>query len=390
MLKWGGLPSEAPRLEAGADSVHIVWPDGQRSRHLYYWLRENCHCPKCTHPDAWERMVDFLAIPLDIEPASLRTGPDGLHIEWPTHDASCDGSFFSWAWLDAHRSERPARLSRKRRSQAWTPAQLAKPALSREFGEVMASDPALCELLSQVDDKGIAFVTDMPCEDRTVLVLAERIAFVQESHFGRLFRVESKPNAENLAYTPRALLPHNDLGSRRHPPGIQFLHCLTNDASGGESVLVDAIACAEELRRCDPDAFAILATEKVVFSSTADTWQILNRATVIDVDEDGDILGSRCHPALLGPVDIEPELQMDFYRAYRKFLGIATSEAMQFRFRLAAGECQVFDNERIMHARSAFDPASGHRLFEGCYMCRDDFMSRLEVLRRKDHDFRQG
>ena len=103
----------------------------------------------------------------------------------------------------------------------------------------------------------------------------------------------------------------------------------------------------------------------------------------------GTSLGSRCHPALLGPVDIEPELQMDFYRAYRKLLEIATSQEMQFRFRLAAGECQLFDNHRIMHARTAFDPDSGPRLFEGCYVCRDDFESRLEVLRRRGEDFRR-
>ena len=384
------VPSEAPRLEPGDDSVHIIWPEGEPSRHLYYWLRENCHCPMCTHPDAWERMVNFLAMPQDIVPATLHADSAGLHIEWPKHDAPCDGTFFSWTWLDAHRSEAPARLARKKRPRAWTANLFDKPRLSVNFEEVMADDSALLQLLSNVDDEGVAFVVGMPTEARTVMVLAERIAFIEESHFGRFFRVESKPNAENLAYTPRALLPHNDLGSRRHPPGVQFLHCLNNDARGGESVLVDTVACAEELRRGDQVAFDILSTCRVVFSSIADTWQIVNRATVIDVDEDGDILGSRCHPALLGPVDIEPELQMDFYRAYRKFLGIATSEAMQFRFRLAAGECQVFDNQRIMHARSAFDPMSGHRLFEGCYVCRDDLVSRLEVLRRQGRDFRRS
>ena len=376
------LPNDQPQLEADIDSVHIVWPGGQRSRHLYYWLRENCHCPKCTHPDAWERIVDFLGIPLDIAPASLRAGGDGLHIEWPAHDAPCDGSFFSWTWLDAHRSESPARLARKKQPRTWTANDLDKDALSVDFGNVMASDSELRQLLSHIDDLGVGFVTGLPCETGTVLVLAERIAFIEESHFGRYFRVESKPNAENLAYTPGSLPPHNDLVSRQHLPGIQFLHCLAHDATGGDSVLVDSVACAEELRRRDRAAFELLSTRAVVFSSSGDTWQIVNRATVIDVDEDGDIVGSRCHPALLGPVDIEPERQMDFYRAYRQFLAIATSETMQFRFRLSAGECQVFDNHRTMHARDAFDLASGHRLFEGCYVCRDDLLSRLEVLRR--------
>ena len=285
------LPNDQPRLEADTDSVHIVWPGGQRSRHLYYWLRENCHCPKCTHPDAWERIVDFLGIPLDIAPASHRAGGDGLHIEWPAHDAPCDGSFFSWTWLDAHRSESPARLARKKRPRTWTANDLDKDALSVDFGNVMASDSGLRQLLSHIDDLGVGFVTGLPCETGTVLVLAERIAFIEESHFGRYFRVESKPNAENLAYTPGSLPPHNDLVSRRYLPGIQFLHCLAHDATGGDSVLVDSVACAEELRRRDRAAFELLSTRAVVFSSSGDTWQIVNRATVIDVDEDGDIVG---------------------------------------------------------------------------------------------------
>lgn len=382
------LPTDWPRLETGTDSVAVDWPDGRQSRHLYYWLRENCHCPHCTHPDAWERMFDFLAVPLDIAPASIRTAADGVHIEWPPHDAPCDGTFYSWTWLDAHRSERSARLARKKRQRPWSDNALGKSASSVHYRDVMASDAGLLELLAHVEADGVGFVTGMPSEEGTVMVLAERIAFIEESHFGRFFRVESKPNAENLAYTPRALLPHNDLSSRRHLPGIQFLHCLVNDATGGESVLVDGTACAEELRRSDPAAFELLSTCAVVFTSIADTWHIVNRAPVIDLDEDGDVRGTRCHPALLGPVDIEPERQMAFYRAYRELLALATSETMQFRFRLAAGECQVFDNHRMMHARSAFDPATGHRLFEGCYVCRDDLFSRLEVLRRRGADFR--
>lgn len=378
-----------PWIEPGTDSVDITWPGGDRSRHLYYWLRENCHCPKCTHPHAWERTVDFLSIPLDIAPASLDADAEGLHIVWPHHDAPCDGSFFSWAWLHAHRMERNARLERKRRPVAWSRSEWNRQAMSVDFSRVMTSDAGLRELLEHVEEKGVALVTGLPCRDLVVLTLAERIALIERSHFGPHFNVESKPNAENLAYTPRQLYPHNDLPSRRYPPGIQFLHCLRNDATGGDSVLVDGIACAEALRESDRAAFDLLSTRKVTFTSIADDWHIVNRATVIDVDEDGDIVGTRLHPALVGPVDIEPDWQMAFYRAHRKFLRIASSDEMQLTFRLNAGECQVFDNHRIMHARLGYDPMSGRRLLQGCYVCLDDFVSRLELLRREGRDFRE-
>ncbi|MCY3839343.1 MAG: gamma-butyrobetaine hydroxylase-like domain-containing protein, partial [Gammaproteobacteria bacterium] len=198
-------PSDEHRVESGTDGVTIDWPDGQRSRHLHYWLRENCHCPQCTHTDAWERTLDFLAVPLDIAPQTVRSDEHGVHIEWPPHDAPCEGSFYSWAWLDAHRGERSARLARKKRPQAWIASGVDKAALSADFEDVMASDAGLFDLLVQVENSGVGFVTGMPCAEGTVVVFAERIAFIEESQFGRTFRVESKPNAENLAYTPRAL-----------------------------------------------------------------------------------------------------------------------------------------------------------------------------------------
>lgn len=378
-----------PRLEAGDDSVHVVWPDGHTSRFLYYWLRENCHCPTCIHPDAWERTLDFLSIPIDIAPHSLTAEKTGLRIDWPPHEAPCEGTFYSWTWLDAHRAEREARLGRKRRLRTWRAADFSKSSVAVDFAEVMETDQGLLELLEHVENTGVALATDVPAHEGAVLTLAQRIAFVEESHFGRYFQVESKPHAENLAYTPNALRPHNDLPSRSYPPGIQFLHCIRNDVTGGDSVLVDAIACTEALRSTDESAFEILANCRVTFASRSPDWHIVNRATIIDVDEDGDIVGTRLHPALLGPVDVEPDAQLDFYRAHRELLAIASSAEMQYRFRLEAGECQVFDNRRILHARSSYDPASGHRMLQGCYVCRDDFMSRLAVLRREGREFRE-
>ena len=388
MITSQDIREQSPTVEAQEDSLEITWPGGYHSRYLYYWLRENCHCPRCAHQEAWERIVDFMAIPLDISPSAFSGDDRGLHITWPEHEAACDGTFYSWDWLKRHRSERAARLARKKRRTAWTADELDIKRVYVDYAGVMNSDEGLLDLLEHVDNTGIAIVTGVPSENLSVIRLAQRIAFIEESHFGRYFDVASKPNPENLAYTPQALYPHNDLPSRRHLPGMQFLHCLHNDARGGESILVDSIASARKLEQTDRAAFNLLSTRKVTFTYVADDCHIANRGHVIEVDEDGDIIGTRLHPALLGPVDIEPELQAEFYRAHRAFLAIATSPEMQLRFRLNEGDCQVFDNYRIMHARTAFDPNSGYRHLQGCYVCRDDLQSRLEVLRRKGGDFR--
>ena len=153
--------------------------------------------------------------------------------------------------MNRHRCENAARLARKKQRTAWTAAEFDKESVSVDYDSVMNSDEGLLELLEYIDDTGVAFVTGVPAENLAVVGLTERVAFLEESHFGRYFDVESKPNPENLAYTPQALYPHNDLPSRRHLPGIQFLHCLHNDARGGESILVDSIASARKLQQMD-------------------------------------------------------------------------------------------------------------------------------------------
>jgi gamma-butyrobetaine dioxygenase len=73
-------------------------------------------------------------------------------------------------------------------------------------------------------------------------------------------RAEARPT--DLAYTPIELLAHTDQPYRQPVPGIQLLHCLRNDAPGGDSTLADGLAVANALRAADPEAFdAVCDTE---------------------------------------------------------------------------------------------------------------------------------
>ena len=380
--------AQPPCVETQTDRLRLTWPDGHSGCFLYYWLRENCRCPRCTHPTAWERTVDFMALPLDIEPASVRADATGLHLGWPAHAAPCDGTDYTWQWLDRHRSERSARLARKWKPQPWFGADVTKECLAVPHAEAMECDRALRRLLECVEAKGIGLVTGVPTHRLEVVDISERIAFVEESHFGRHFDVMTQVAAQNLAYTADALKPHNDLASRQHLPGVQLLHCRRNDVAGGDSVVVDGLHAATQLRAADPRAFELLSTRSVTFKSVSARWEIGNRAPIIAVDEDGDIVGTRLHTALLGPVDIDPDEQPEFYRSHRALLEIALDPAMQFHFRLDAGDCAIFDNARLMHARTAFDATTGIRHLQGCYVCRDDLQSRLNVLRRGGAEYR--
>ncbi len=386
----GGVVA-TPQAEMVGDGVVVSWPDGTKGRFHNFWLRENCFCPRCTHPDAWERMVDYLDIPLDIAPVAVDAEPGGLRLAWPSEvGPGCDGTFYQWGWLDRHRTETEARRARTHRPTSWTGSDLTMADVTVPYGQFATTDNGLLAVCENLATVGIAMVTEVPIEENSVLAVCERMGFVEETHFGRSWDVRSKPQAENLAYTSYRLRPHNDLAARRHLPGIQFLHCMVNDANGGESVLVDSIAVTERFRADDPDGFEMLATVPITFSQIHEQWHLVNRGTVIELDVDGDVVGTRLHAAVMGPVDVAPNMMGDFYRAYRGLLAIAADPAMHLTFRLEAGMCQIFDNARIVHARQAFDPSTGARHLRGAYINRDELWSRLEILRRKGADFRSG
>jgi len=83
-----------------------------------------------------------------------------------------------------------------------------------------------------------------------------------------------------------------------------------------------------------------------------------------------------------------------FYAAYRAWAAIVARPEFALGLRLAPGDCLVFDNTRILHARTAFAPApspppgapapsgSRERHLQGCYADLDGLLSTRAVLRR--------
>ncbi len=75
---------------------------------------------------------------------------------------------------------------------------------------------------------------------------------------------------------------------------------------------------------------------------------------------------------------------MQKYQAARQRLSQLFEDAQfESKFKLAAGELMMFDNNRVLHGRTAYDPQEGRRHLQGCYIDRDAPKSKLRVLKRK-------
>jgi gamma-butyrobetaine dioxygenase len=230
---------------------------------------------------------------------------------------------------------------------------------------------------------GFVLLRDVPSEPGQVLKVARQFGFPRETNFGVLFDVRSVPDANDLAYTSLALEPHTDNPYRDPVPGIQLLHCLTNRTAGGLSTLVNGVAVAEALRVRDAHAFQILASTPVRFRYIDRDAELIAWAPMIDCTVTGVVRAVHVSARLdFVPLLSAPELDR-FYRARRLFDALLKSAEFEIRFRLDDGDLVMFDNRRLLHGRTSFDPAEGLRHLQGCYIDSDGPQSLYRVLRRR-------
>ena len=89
---------------------------------------------------------------------------------------------------------------------------------------------------------GYVIIENTKAEEDEVINFAEKLGPVRATNFGKLFNVVSKPNPNDLAYTALELTSHSDNPYRKPVPGIQLLHCIANESTGGDSSLVDGFS----------------------------------------------------------------------------------------------------------------------------------------------------
>lgn len=367
-------------IAPAAGVVAVRWDDGRSSPFHFDWLRDNCPCRLCVHPLTREQVFEIVDAPDDLAPARVETGPDGgLALVW----ADGHHSRFGPGWLRANAYDPHSRAERSARPPArlWD-AGLGDHPPSFDMADLERDGPEFHDWLVSLRDLGLTLIRGAPREPGFVARLARRIAFVRETSFGVIFDVQSKPRPDSNAYTAIDLPPHTDLPTRELQPGLQILHCLANTASGGDSIFVDGFAVAERLRRDGPEDFAVLTGAPITFWNRDADSDYRWSAPIIALDAQGAVAELRHANFLRGPIDAPAEAMPAIYRAYRRFVRLTREPGLRVVRRLDPGEAWVFDNRRVLHARTAFDAASGERHLQGCYIDRDALLSRIRVLER--------
>ena len=363
--------------------MQVHWDDGSTSVLPSVWLREFSPDLGTIHPVTREQVMMLVDLPEDLRAAEAEVLPDGrLQVTWHPEGLI---SGYDPGWLWAHRPESqdvdalpPRRL--------WVHGDAPHRALTVVDGAALRSgdDAAFGTWLTAIHVDGIGLVENLPQDPDVVPDIPARIGCLRNSNFGTIWEVESRPDADSNAFTSVALPVHDDMCTREHMPGLQFLFCMHNSCEGGDSIFVDAYAVAEQLKAESAESYNVLATVAVPYGTRNQDSDYRFHAPVLQLDAAGKVATVRYTWWLRNPMTGDTATIKAFYAAFRHFQRLANDPGNQRRLRLRPGDLVAFDNRRMLHGRTAFDTTGGRRWLRGCYSEREELESRLRMLARSE------
>ncbi len=367
------------KIEKKIDHLSIIWGDNFKSKFHFLWLRDNC--PTSIHPTANMRVFNILTVSKNIFPKEFKIQNRKLNINWSENKHY---SQFELKWLRDHC------YTEINNKKYITPYKFWDGDLKKNFNKIKLShdkiieeDKYLKKWLELLHSYGFAIVKKSPTKQKSGFKILNRISHHRETFFGTPFEVINIPKPNNTAYTAQALRNHTDLPYFEYAPGYQFLHCLINNATGGKSSVVDGFAIANYLRKKEKEVFKILTTTYVKFKDTDYTQKAIRilHSPIITLTKDKDFNDIRFSMAAMGAIDVNPLKMKRFYDAYQFFASLLQNNKFKIDFRLKAGDIFCFNNRRVLHGRTEFDPNSGNRHLQGYYVERDEIIARLNYFK---------
>lgn len=363
-------------IEEGEKWLTVNWSDNSKSEFPYILLKD-CHISKF-HPQTQERVIKTYELDINVRPTKCELIDDAVVTHWEDEE---EPLIFTPLWLEQYGkvNETSRRMGLKK--TFWTGDEYVRPTI--DYKDFCNDEQKLYEFMLKVVEYGVAIIENAPTDESVLMESVNVIGQTRPTHFGEDFKVISKPNPENLAYTSLPLTLHTDLAHLNPLPNFQFLHCCANDAEGGESIYADVVRCAMDFREEYPEEFKILCKVKLPRRYSDDVRYMVRYHPIIQLDDDGEIVSAAQSVHLTYILDLPPEETIAFYDANIKWGKHLSQKKYEINFRMKAGEIAVFDNRRVMHGRAEFFPNTGFRHLQGTYICEDEFYSRLNLATRK-------
>ncbi|XP_054926609.1 gamma-butyrobetaine dioxygenase-like isoform X5 [Dermacentor andersoni] len=318
-------------LPTGAQTVKVIFSDDEACEVNYIWLRDNCNCSHCIHPDSKQKLVDTAGLDYNVRPVSMEVSPDGsLEVTWGdskgTHHSSYNPlwlyrnarSYMMNADADENHCPLPPMVF-------WDRVSIWKSFPEVAYKEFMDTDDGLYRWLDCMHKYGVVLLR-----------------------------------------------------------GLQMLHCLkamdSKEDVGGKSFFVDGFMVANWMREHSPAAFHILSSTPVQFSIFSHKMRYSQTRPVICVNKDGNVCEIHYNNRTLAPVQVAPHLVAPFYHALKEFAMKMRDANSELSFNMAPGDLVAFNNRRVLHGRTSFDPTKVTRHLEGCYADIDEVFTKYRAM----------
>ena len=310
-------------------------------------------------------------IPEDIAASEARLDTSGrLVVVWG-HDGH--RSCFEPQWLRDHCYSLTERERRRHRPRLWDSS--LNPALPAfDYQRMMEDDSVRLEVFEQVRDLGFSRVRRAPTTSRCLQDFA--------GLFGRILTfdliapladLKTSPDEALITDTPMGIPKHTDVCYRHAPSGIQFFQGVKASGGGGETVLGDGFKIASVLRDTEPEAFELLTTVPLQFYRyVKGLAAYYSEGLAISLDSRREVLGFRYgNRVTAAPLDLPGELVEPAHNALRKLVALMNDPDLEVRFLLEPGDIVIFDNQRVLHGRTAYDEFMGERHLRRCEVTRE-------------------
>ncbi|WVQ72354.1 hypothetical protein IAR50_001905 [Cryptococcus sp. DSM 104548] len=293
--------------------------------------------------------------------------------------------------------------------QTWDGESLPLTNLRFKYSDLPQS---LFKVLEQLQVYGIAIVEGVPTdatsnENCNLRKVANMIGEIRNTFYGETWNVKSMKQSKNVAYTSVNLGLHMDLLYFSSPPRFQLLHCLRNRVEGGTSYFVDSFRTVNDLPK---DKRKFLGSVTIPYQYDNDGHFLRYRHPILSPDYAPNSLHAAVNwsPPFRGFAEALDAPQDDIVAAAKQeskvFQAIADFEdrlsdpRYRYEFTMQEGDLVLFDNRRVLHARTAFhdrespegekevereedEAKEPTRWLKGCYLDGEVVWDKLATLR---------
>lgn len=411
------------------DSTTVTFEKDDLPQHKPYtvtfnnlFLRDSSKSSKSVDPASGQRLFttgQLARNPMSTTPKLVQVADDGqsVKIDWEDGDSYNYPLDFIYNFKGSTFLTESMRKSfSKHKPVLWDSALLRnhqEELAGTDFESFLQDEHQLYESLKTLQKFGIVFIKGIPSGDQTAVDrIAKRIGSIRNTFYGETFDVKSDSGTtSNIAYSNLSLPLHMDLLYLENVPGFQLLHAINNpkEGSGGVSIFVDGFRAARHVREQDALAYEALQHVPVNYQYNKGDLRYYQSRPMIehhDTNEGNTLEGN--YESLIKRVLYSPPFQAPFsFGIYGKssesdvssskmaerFLfkdftcGLELFESCieqpdsQLEVKIPAGTCVLFNNTRVLHARTAYLDDS--RWLRGCYLDADTFMSKLKYLEEK-------